>query len=158
MEENCIFEYKSNGTWIFPIYEVKVLETSEGGMISCYEDLYGKPSSKFKIEIDLEKIETIKRVMLAHPEIFKYKEVEISTTLDGISNRFVFAPKKDLTVELRTDNIGTVKMPHMEQYFLEDADHPGSRYPCKAVEVVKVFDEIADVLRSAGVEEKYLRI
>ena len=153
MSERCIFSYLRMGCWILPCHRVEVIETEVGGVIRCRKNREDTTS----IEIDEASVKAIKAAMKSNLQIYSYRELEEPMNVyDGFENWFTFSPEPDLSVELHSSNLNYIEEKDRKWMIWQKNIH--DVYPEKVLEVVKVFDEIARVLRKNGVEEKYLKL
>ena len=155
MEKGCIFEYFCKNAWAFPLHGVTLLEEANGGVARCGKCLSEETAQTFEVRISAADVEAVRNVMLAHPAVFLYQDVEFPMIFDGVINTFTFSPAPDRSVTLWADNIGAVKEPDVSW-----TDEHGTEisHPGRAVEVVTVFNEIAAILQKAGVEKDCLRL
>lgn len=100
-------------------------------------------------------VERIQKIVSTHEAVFSYGDLEYPAMLDGVQQKFVFSTA-DRKKRFTAQNISAVHSPHAvfhnpETFYKVDR-------PEKAIEVVRLFEEISTVLIEAGVNEKCLRL
>ncbi|WP_373245560.1 hypothetical protein [Lacrimispora indolis] len=150
MKGDVIFRYQLLTAWGSLICETVVRVTNAGAVISNFAD--GK---KKRLSVSMDVVEQIQNIVAKHEVVFVYNELEYPAMLDGVQQKFVFSIA-DRKKRLTAWNIGKVHSPHAifhDPGTLEKVDRPE-----KAMEVVRLFEEISAVLIRAGVNEQCLRL
>ena len=160
MEQNTIFHYRLTDAWVRPLCEISI--NKNGSQASAdYKIINGNEG---KIELNYDVIQKIHAVMEMHPKIFEYTDLEDpSDLLDGVMNFFEFTAPDGKNVHLLAFNIEEVRNPdaHFSPSLRECCDGEDSERnvtPIRAMEVVKTFDEIADILVRNGVPQDCLSL
>ncbi len=120
-------------------------------MINSFAD--GKKQKRLSVGMDV--VERIQKIVSERKAVFAYNELEYPAMLDGVQQKFVFSTA-DRKKRFTAQNISAVHSPHAvfhdpETFYKVDR-------PEKAMEVVRLFEEISVVLIEAGVNEKCLRL
>lgn len=151
MKGNIVFRYQLLTAWESLICETVVRETNAGAVIRSYTD--GKKQKRLSVGIDV--VKRILKIVSEGKAVFAYNELEYPVMLDGVQQNFVFSTenrKKKFTAQ----NISAVHSTHAvfhdpETFYKVDR-------PEKAMEVVRLFEKVSEVLIEAGVNEKCLRL
>ncbi len=153
-----IFKYEL-AAWICPISDVTISEENDSVEISCFdyktgefEELkYTYGSNTNDTKIDMTKINKIKEILIDNLELMEYDALESPPPciLDGVINSFTFGFDYDTSVKITGHNLWAM---YRKEIGWLDNEH------IRATKVVKVFELISDVLKSCGVDEKYLRL
>ena len=158
VEENILFCYMLTDAWGLRLAKVTVFKD---GKVQ-YKDGKRKESCCKLNEPTLKQIEEI---LKQHAVIFEYtsSEIEFPNILDGVMNFFTFATQEGESVKLMAFNIGEVRNPkgHFLEGFMPTSEKNILNHdvvPIKAINVVKTFDEIAEILVKNGVDLKCLRL
>lgn len=149
MYDDIIFMYELMTVW-GTICETVVSETDSGVVISFTDEKKQK-----EISADTDVVERIKNIIAEHEVIFTYDELECPDFFEGRYQEFIFSigdKKKKLTAW----NIGRAKNPDAV-FYIQKTSETVNR-PEKAIEVVKLLDEISKVLIEYGVDERCLRL
>lgn len=158
VEENILFDYMLTDAWCVRLAKVTVFKN---GKVQ-YKDGKHKVSC---CELDEPSLKRIEDIIRQHAVIFEYtsSEIEFPNVLDGVMNFFTFATPEGKTVDLMTFNIGEVR--NLNGYFSERSMPTSEKntlsydiIPVKAINVVKTFDEIAEILVRNGIDSKCLRL
>lgn len=158
VEENTLFCYILTDAWCVRLAKVTVFKNGK----VWYEDGKHKVSC---CELDEPSLKRIEDIIKQHAVIFEYtsSEIEFPNVLDGVMNFFTFATPEGKTVDLMTFNIGEVR--NLNGYFSERSMPTNENHtlnydvvPVKAINVVKTFDEVAEILVKNGVDSKCLRL
>ena len=151
MKGDVIFRYQLLTAWGSLICEAVVRKTDAGAVISSHTD--EKKQKRLSVGIDI--VERIQNIVSERKAVFAYNELEYPAMLDGMQQKFVFSTE-NRKKKFVAWNIGKVHSPHAifhDPRTLEKVDRPE-----KAMEVVRLFEEISAVLIKAGVNEKCLRL
>lgn len=151
MRGSVIFRYQLLTAWGSLICETVVRKTDAGAVINSFAD--GKKQKRLSVGIDV--VERIQKIVSERKAVFAYNELEYPAMLDGAQQKFVFSTA-DRKKRFTAQNISAVHSPHAvfhdpETFYKVDR-------PEKAMEVVRLFEEISVVLIEAGVNEKCLRL
>ena len=151
MRGSVIFRYQLLTAWGSLICETVVRKTDAGAVINSFAD--GKKQKRLSVGIDV--VERIQKIVSERKAVFAYNELEYPAMLDGVQQKFVFSTA-DRKKRFTAQNISAVHSPHAvfhdpETFYKVDR-------PEKAMEVVRLFEEISVVLIEAGVNEKCLRL
>ena len=151
MKGSVIFRYQLLTAWGSRICETVVREENAGAKIISFAD--GRKQKQLSAGIDI--VERIQKIVSAHEVVFTYGDLEYPAMLDGVQQKFVFSTA-DRKKRFTAQNISAVHSPHAvfhdpETFYKVDR-------PEKAIEVVRLFEEISTVLIEAGVNEKCLRL
>ncbi len=154
-----IFKYELADAWGCHISDVTVSEKKDYVEISCFdytngefEDLkYTYESNTHDTKIDMAKINKIKEILLDNLDLMEYDTLESPPPciLDGVINSFTFGFDYDTSVKITGHNLWAM---YRKEIGWLDNEH------IHATRVVKVFELISDVLKSCGVDEKYLQL
>ena len=158
VEENILFCYMLTDAWCVQLAKVTAFKN---GKVQ-YKDGKRKVSC---CELDEPSLKQIEDILKQHAAIFEYtsSEIEFPDVLDGVMNFFTFATQEGESVELMAFNIGEVRNPkgHLCEGFMPTSEKYTLNHdvvPVKAINVVKTFDEIAEILMKNGVDSKSLRL
>ena len=158
MEENILFRYLLTDAWCLRLSEVTVFKNGK----VRYKD--GDHKTRY-CELDALYLKQIEDIIRQHHVIFEYTsfEIESPSVLDGVMNFFTFATQEGKSIDLLTFNIGEVRNPtaHFSEGFMSTREKHTLNHdivPVKAINVVKTFDEIAEILIRNGVDSKCLRL
>ena len=158
VEENILFCYMLTDAWGLRLAKVTVFKD---GKVQ-YKDGKRKESC---CKLNEPSLKQIKEILKQHAVIFEYtsSEIEFPNILDGVMNFFTFATQEGESVELMAFNIGEVRNPkgHFLEGFMPTSEKNILNHdvvPVKAINVVKTFDEIAEILVKNGVDSKCLRL
>lgn len=151
MKGDVIFRYQLLTAWGSLICETVVRKTDAGAVISSHTD--EKKQKRLSVGIDI--VERIQNIVSERKSVFAYNELEYPAMLDGVQQKFVFSTA-DRKKRFTARNISAVHSPHAvfhdpETFYKVDR-------PEKAMDVVRLFEEISVVLIEAGVNEKCLRL
>lgn len=151
MRGSVIFRYQLLTAWGSLICETVVRKTDAGAVINSFAD--GKKQKRLSVGIDV--VERIQKIVSERKAVFADNELEYPAMLDGVQQKFVFSTA-DRKKRFTAQNISAVHRPHAvfhdpETFYKVDR-------PEKAMEVVRLFEEISVVLIEAGVNEKCLRL
>ena len=149
MYDDIIFMYELMTVW-GTICETVVSETDSGVVISFTDEKKQK-----EISADTDVVERIKNIIAEHEVIFTYDELECPDFFEGRYQEFIFS-SGDKKKRLTALNIGRVKNPDAV-FYIQKTSETVNR-PEKAIEVVKLLDEISKVLIEYGVDESCLRL
>lgn len=151
MRGSVIFRYQLLTAWGSLICETVVRKTDAGAVINSFAD--GKKQKRLSVGIDV--VERIQKIVSKHEVAFVYNELEYPAMLDGVQQKFVFSTA-DRKKRFTAQNISAVHSPHA--VFRNPETWGKVDRPEKAMEVVRLFEKVSEVLIEAGVNEKCLRL
>ena len=147
MEKITIFHYRLADAWGMPLCEISITQNES----KASADYKTRSRKEGKTELDNNVIHKINTVMEMHPKIFEYTDLEVPDLFDGYMHSFDFTAPDGKSVRLLGVNIDAVRDP--DTHFspsLHDCyngdDMKRNVIPIRAMEVVKTFDEITDIL------------
>lgn len=154
--ERCIFKYTCADIMsLFPLRKIEVIENSDGGMVMAFNEL----GERAEIKISANDITNIKKAIMSHPAIFNFKDLEESLSiLDGVENSFLFSPYEDKTVELSAVNIWAAWEEDVENYYSFTLKDTEDHLPHKSLEVLQVYEDIAEILLKRGLSKEYFKL
>lgn len=144
-----IFKYELYDAWGTPIHGISVYDRDMDNVITTYWGLsmFSKyaPSAK-TYTLKRDGLNRIMNAMACNIELFDIHETEHALCIDGVINKFMFQ------LDVLTNDLTAYNL-----WAFEDPDRKsidGTRE--KADAVLKVFNEIKEVLLNNGVNSKYL--
>lgn len=155
MDATRIFRYVLEDAWHRTISQLDVINLGSSGEARGIFFNKIMPAGKVtSVDSQLTKlsefdIDAIKKIIRSHIEMFDYEKIESHIVLDGVINRFEFSMDEERK-EFSSYNIWGFQDRIKEDTYREP--------PVKAWNVLDTFEEIGDILKTRGVDEKYLRL
>lgn len=158
--EHRIFRYSVLDAWCHLRRQVDVIEREDYGEVRClkYKENSAWEEDRKEVASSITRlskrnVDKIKYVICRYHDILLYEEYdedEFPVVIDGVTNIFEFSLEKGFKNKIRISNAWAFQDG-------EDIAIIGEK-PYKAEKVLKVYDEIRQILLENGIKKAYLEL